>query len=196
MKYKVSLLPERNRKRLNSKKKAEKVKVVALIALLVVFALLVVVVAMNFYADKVLAEEKAKNSEYTQLIENLSEYRAINQTLQQKVTLINSIQVEEPSLYNFIASMSNIEHTDVSIEAMDCADWKSSRSCTVSGTVHTREAFQLYLEEIRNIEGVSNVMETQFLTGRADGVTTYQFVIYISCSGGKAPAAVATTEAQ
>lgn len=195
MKYKVSLLPEKNRKRLNSKKKAEKVKIISLIALCMVLVLLLVTVALKFYADSVLAEEREKNVEYDQMIQELAEYRSVNQTLQQKVSLIQSIQVEEPALYNFVAAVSNINHPDVSIEALDCVDWKSARICTITGTVHSPEAFDLYLSDLRSIEGVS-ATPVQFNAGLFDGVTTYQFVITVSCSGGKTPSAATVTEVQ
>jgi hypothetical protein len=195
VKYKVSLLPEKNRKRLNSKKKAEKVKIISLIALCMVLVLLLVTVALKFYADSVLAEEREKNVEYDQMIQELAEYRSVNQTLQQKVSLIQSIQVEEPALYNFVAAVSNINHPDVSIEALDCVDWKSARICTITGTVHSPEAFDLYLSDLRSIEGVS-ATPVQFNAGLFDGVTTYQFVITVSCSGGKTPSAATVTEAQ
>ena len=195
MKYKVSLLPEKNRKRLNSKKKAEKVKIISLIALCMVLVLLLVTVALKFYADSVLAEEREKNVEYDQMIQELAEYRSVNQTLQQKVSLIQSIQVEEPALYNFVAAVSNINHPDVSVEALDCVDWKSARICTITGTVHSPEAFDLYLSDLRSIEGVS-ATPVQFNAGLLDGVTTYQFVITVSCSGGKTPSAATVTEVQ
>ena len=195
MKYKVSLLPEKNRKRLNSKKKAEKVKVISLIALCIVLVLLLVTVAFKFYADSVLAEEREKNVEYDQMIQELAEYRSVNQTLQQKVSLIQSIQVEEPALYNFVAAVSNINHPDVSVEALDCVDWKSARICTITGTVHSPEAFDLYLSDLRSIEGVS-ATPVQFNAGLFDGITPYQFVITVSCSGGKTPSAATVTEVQ
>ncbi len=195
MKYKVSLLPERNRKRINSKKKAEKVKIISLIALCIMLVLLLVTVMLKFYADRVLAEEREKNIKYDQMIQELSEYRNINQTLQNKISLINSIQVEEPSLYNFVASISNINQADISVEILDCSDWKSSRICTISGTVHSPEAFNLYLDQIRAIDGVSGVSPVQFTGTLFEGVTTYQFVISVSCSGGKTPSAATVTEA-
>ena len=193
MKYKVSLLPEKNRKRLNSKKKAEKVKVISLVALCIVLVLLVLTVALDFYADSVLAYERDKNVEYDQMIQGLAEYRTINQTLQQKISLINSIHVDEPSLYNFVAAVSNIEHPDVSVEALDCLDWKSARMCTITGTVHSPEAFDLYLADLRAIEGVTSAVAVQFTPGYFEGVTTYEFVITVMCSGGKTPSAATST---
>ena len=194
MKYKVSLLPERNRKRINSKKKAEKVKLISLIALCIMLVALLVTVALKFYADSVLAEERDKNVKYDQMIQELGEYRNINQTLQTKISLINSIQVDEPSLYNFVASVSNINQPDISVEVLDCMDWKSARMCTITGTVHTPEAFELYLDQLRAIEGVSGVSPVQFNATLFEGVTTYQFVISVSCSGGKTPSAATVTE--
>lgn len=188
MKYKVSLLPEKNRKRINSKKKAEKVKFISLIALCIMLVSLLVTVSMKFLADAVLVKENAKKAEYADVVAEKDAYLAKNQELNNKLTLIDSIQVEEPALYNFVASISNIQHPDVSIEAMDCTDWKSSRTCTLSGTVHSAEAYETYLDQIREIEGVSSVNTSQFISSRVDGVTTYQFIVVVTCSGGKAPA--------
>ena len=195
MKYKVSLLPEKTRKRINSKKKAEKVKFVSLIALCIMLVLLLVTVSLKFLADAVLLKENMKNAEYADVVIEKEMYMAKNQTLKDKLTLIDSIQVDEPALYNFIASVSNIDRPDVSIETMDCTDWKSTRVCTLSGTVHSAEAYDAYVDQLYEIEGVANVNTTQFMTTRVDGVTTYQFVVIITCSGGKAPAVVTDTTA-
>ena len=99
MKYKVSLLPEKNRKRINSKKKAEKVKVLSLVALMMMFSLIIIVLCGKLVADKELREVKAMNAEYEQKVQGLQKYREINDTLQNKVQLIKNIQVKEPSLY-------------------------------------------------------------------------------------------------
>lgn len=192
MKYKVSLLPERNRKRINSKKKAEKVKVISLIALCIMLVLLLATVSMKFLADAVLIKENAKNAEYADVVIEKEVYMAKNQELNNKLALIDSIQVEEPALYNFVASVSNIRHPDVSIETMDCTDWKYTRTCTLSGTVHSSEAYNTYLDQLREIEGVASVNTTQFMSSRVDGVTTYQFIVVITCSGGKAPVVAVT----
>lgn len=193
MKYKVSLLPEKNRKRINSKKKAEKVKFISLIALCMMLVLLLVSVSLKFYADGVLAEEKEKNIDYERMVAELAEYRTINQTLQTKVALIESIQVDEPSLYNFVAAVANIDHPDVSVETIQCADWKASRTCTISGTTHTQEALLLYVEDLNEIEGANASIQMQ-THSRVDGVTTYQFSIVVSCSGGKTPSAATSTD--
>ena len=121
MKYKVSLLPEVNRKRLNSKKKIEKIKIYALIVLVVLLAFLAVVLGTKFYADKTLKEEKGRNNEMAQKVNELEQYREINANLQQKINLINSIQVKEPQLYNFVAKLSNLEHPGVSVDSIDTA---------------------------------------------------------------------------
>ncbi len=195
MKYKVSLLPEKNRKRINSKKKAEKVKIISLIALCMMLVLLLVSISLKFLADAVLLKENTKNAEYADVVMEKEMYMAKNQTLKDKLALIESIQVDEPALYNFVASLSNIDRPDISIETMDCTDWKSARSCTLTGTVHSAEAYDAYVNQLYEIEGVTNVTTSQFSTTRVDGVTTYQFILVITCSGGKAPAVIADTTA-
>ena len=73
MKYKVSLLPEKNRKRINSKKKAEQVKVISLIALGMMLVLLFVSVSFKFLADSVLLKENEKNAAYADVVIEISE---------------------------------------------------------------------------------------------------------------------------
>ncbi len=194
MKYKVSLLPEKNRKRLNGKKKAEKVKVIALVALLMSFALIVIVLGGKLVADKELSKVKAMNAEYEQKVQGLSHYREISDTLQKKVQLIKDIQVEEPSLYNFVALISNVEHTDVSLTAIECTEWKTSRICVLTGTCQSRQAFNEYIESLKAIEGVNpeSVMCTAYTVSYNEGKAVADFSISLSCSGGAAPIVVET----
>lgn len=192
MKYKVSLLPEKNRKRLNGKKKAEKVKVIALVSLLMMLSLIVLVLVGKLVADKELSKVKAMNSEYEQKVQGLSHYREISDTLQKKVQLIKDIQVEEPSLYNFLALISNVEHTDVSLTAIECTEWKTSRICVLSGTCQSRQSFNEYVEKLKAIEGVNpeSVMCTAYTASYIEGRATAEFSISLTCSGGAAPIVV------
>lgn len=192
MKYRVSLLPEVNRKRLNSKKKIERIKIYALIVLVVLLAFLAVVLGTKFYADKTLKEAKILNNEMAQKVNELEQYREINANLQQKINLINSIQVKEPQLYNFVATLSNLEHPGVSIDTIECTDWKTTRNCILSGTCTTREAYLSFEQAVSEIEGVSVVACSAYEAGvgKDDGLS--KFTISISCAGG---AAVPTTKA-
>lgn len=192
MKYRVSLLPEKNRKRVNGKKKAEKVKVIALVSLVMMLALIVIVLGGKLVADKELAEIKAMNAEYEQKVQGLQKYREISDTLQKKVQLIKDIQVDEPSLYNFIALLSNVNHTDVSVTSIECTDWKTSRVCVLTGTCQSRQSFNEYLEKLQGIEGVESANCTAYTISYAKDKAEAQFSISIKCSGG---AAVVVTEA-
>lgn len=192
MKYRVSLLPEVNRKRLNSKKKIERIKIYALIVLVVLLAFLAVVLGTKFYADKTLKEAKTLNNEMAKKVNELEQYREINANLQQKINLINSIQVKEPQLYNFVATLSNLEHPGVSIDTIECTDWKTTRNCILTGTCTTREAYLSFEQAVSEIEGVSVVACSAYEAGvgKDDGLS--KFTISISCAGG---AAVPTTKA-
>lgn len=186
MKYKVSLLPEKNRKRINSKKKAEKVKVLSLVALMIIFSLIIIVLCGKLVADKELREVKAMNAEYEQKVQGLQKYREISDTLQNKVQLIKNIQVKEPSLYNFIALLSNVSHTDVSISNIECSEWKTSRICVLTGTCQSRQSFNEYVEKLKAIEGVSpdSVMCTAYTISYNEGKAIASFSISLTCSGG------------
>lgn len=100
MKYKVSLLPEQKRKRLINKKKLEKIKAFSLVVLVVLAFFTFVVMFTSLYAEKKLAEARRLDNECAQQVAELEQFREINANLQNKVQLIESIQVEEPQLVN------------------------------------------------------------------------------------------------
>ncbi len=66
MKYKVSLLPEKNRKRILGKKKAEKGRSIANVAILILLAITLITLVCKFVADSKLSKIQAKNAEYEQ----------------------------------------------------------------------------------------------------------------------------------
>lgn|GEM_PF-3321599 len=193
MKYRVSLLPEINRKRLNSKKKIERIKVYALIILVVLLAFLLVVVSTKFFADKKLSEAKQQNNEYAQKVAELQQFREINASLQQKIQLIGEIQVNEPQLYNFVATVGNLKHPGVSVDTIECTDWKTSRTCVITGKTESRQAYLEFEKSLQKIEGVSSVANVTYINGIGENSGLSQFTININCSGGAA-IIVETTE--
>ncbi len=184
MKYKVSLLPDVNRKRINGKKKSEQIQVYALAIMLVLFAALLLVVGAKFYAQNKLEKIRALDAACQQEVSELQQYREINATLKSKMELIENIQVQEPELSNFIATISNMEHTGVSITSLDCADWKVERVCIINGTCSSRAEYLAFEEALTSIEGVTGVTNTGYTNsvGTSDGLV--QFTVNIACGGG------------
>lgn len=191
MKYKVSLLPEQNRKRLIGKKKLEKIKLFSLVILIVLAVFTFVVMATSLVADKKLAEARMLDNEFAQKVEELEQFRTINATLQNKVQLIESIQVNEPQLVNFIGKISNTNYPGISVDSIECTDWKITRSCVLMGSCDTREQYLAFEEALRGIEGVSAVACAAYTQSATEEI---EFTINITCSGGAAPI-VTTTEA-
>ncbi len=193
MKYKVSLLPEYNRKRLNNKKKLERIKVLALTVLMVLLVLMVVVIGMRMFAEKKLNEAQALNNEYSQKVAELEQFREINANLQQKVQLIENIQVNEPALANFLATIGNLNSPGVSLDTIDCFDWKTLRTCSITGRVGTREEYLAFENSLREIQGVSTVSCVSYTSGAGTTDGLASFTVSITCSGGAV--VVTTTEA-
>ncbi len=188
MKYKVSLLPEKNRKRILGKRKAEKGRGIANIVMLILLAGVLLSLCGKILADVTLEEIQDKNSECQNEVALLQEYRSINTALQTKLQLIEKIKISEPSLYNFLAKISNVEHAGVTITNLTCEDWKTTRVCTITGTSMSREAFNDFLTAINEIEGVSKADCTSYVATIVDGRDfENQFSITITCSGGAAP---------
>lgn len=185
VKYKVSLLPEINKKRLANSKKIEKIRSVALVALLMSFIFLVLVLATQVYANAKLKEIKNLNNEYAQKVQELQQYREINSTLQSKIQLINSIQVEDPQICSFVAAISNLKSPGISIESIEFTDWKCSRTTLITGSCTTREEYLAFEEALNKISGVTAVACVGYNQGVGDVPTT--FVVNVTCEGGKAP---------
>ena len=192
MKYRVSLLPEKNRKRILGRKKAEKGRGIANIAILLILGVLLITLVSKLVADAKLSEIQAKNAEYEQKVQALQQFRQINDTLQAKVQLIEAIQVNEPSLYNFMASFGNVSKPGVSVTEINCTEWKTSRICNVQGTAISRDAFNAYLDALKNLDGVKSADCTSYMVSVVDGEASATFTITITCDGGAAPVVVAT----
>ncbi len=184
MKYKVSLLPEKNRKRIIGKKKAIKAKSIALVILLVLLANVFILTLCFTFAQAKKAEIVSLNAEYEQKVTALQKYRDINTTLQNKISLIKSIQVNEPSLYNFLATLGNMEHTGISVEKIDCTDWKTLRNCTITGTAQSREMFNAYMKSLEENDYFASASCTSYVVSIFDGKPSAQFTVTITCDGG------------
>ena len=184
MKYKVSLLPEVNRKRLNGRKKSEKIQVYALVSMLILFAVLLLVIGSKFFAQNKLKKIRSLDERCKREVSELEQYREINAALEAKINLIESITVQEPELSNFIATICNIEHTGVSIMAIDCSDWKVERICIIEGTCSTRNDYLRFEETLAGIEGVTGVTNTGYTNGVGTTDGLVHFTVSISCGGG------------
>ncbi len=193
MKYRVSLLPEYSKKRINNRKKIEKIQRFSLVVLVVLALFTFVVMSTNFYAQKKLAEINALNEECAQEVAELEQFREINANLQDKVKLIESIQIDEPQLVNFIAKVSNLKHPGISIATIDCSDWKVTRNCVLSGTCDNRAQYLAFEEAVKKIEGVSVVNCTSYTQSVDSGV---QFSVSITCTGGSTIIAETTEAAE
>lgn len=185
MKYKVSLLPEQKRKRLINKKKLEKIKAFSLVVLIVLALFTFVVLFTSLYAEKKLSEARKLDNECAQQVAELEQFRAINANLQNKVNLIESIQVEEPQLVNFIANVSNLKHPGISITNIECTDWKTARNCVLAGTCDNRSEYLAFEEALKEVEGVSAVACVSYTQGVGE-TAIVQFTVNVTCSGGAA----------
>ncbi len=190
MKYKVSLLPAQNRKRLESRKKLEKIQIFALAILVILALFLVVVSGTRLYANNKLSEAQALDHEYAQKVAELEQFREINANLQEKVQLIQNIQVEEPMLVNFLAKISNLKSPGISITNIECTDWKTTRNCVLTGTCDSRKQYLEFEKKLGELEGVASVACGSYVHNIGGFV---DFTVVITCEGGAT--IVTTTEA-
>ena len=181
MKYRVSLLPAQNKKRIESRKKLEKIQIFALAVLVILALFLVVVSGTRMYANNKLAEAQSLDHEYAQKVAELEQFREINENLQQKVQLIQSIQVEEPMLVNFIAKISNLKCPGISINDIECADWKTTRTCVLKGTCDSRAQYLEFEKTLGEVEGISSVSCSSYVHNIGGFV---DFTVVITCEGG------------
>ena len=185
MKYKVSLLPESRKKQINARNSIKKITSVSLICLAVLGAFLVVVGAVALFANSQLKEAEKLDNQCLAEIEQLSSYRDIHSALQQKVNLFEKIQVKEPYLYNFIVEWSNINHPGVSIDSIECSNWKTDRLCTIVGSCDSRAEYLAYEEALSKITGVASVSCVGYKTNvGGDETDPATFTISVSVEGG------------
>lgn len=185
MKYKVSLLPESRKKQINARNSIKKITSVSLICLAVLGAFLAVVFAVNLYANSQLKEAEKLDNQCLAEIEKLSSYRDIHSALQQKVNLFDKIQVKEPQLYNFIVEWSNINHPGVSIDSIECTNWKTDRLCTIVGSCDSRDEYLAYEKALSKITGVVSVSCVSYKTNvGGDETDPATFTISVSVEGG------------
>lgn len=185
MKYKVSLLPEQKRKRLINKKKLEKIKAFSLVVLIVLALFTFVVLFTSLYAEKKLAEVRQLDNEFAQKVAELEQFREINANLQNKVQLIESIQVEEPQLVNFVTKISNLKNPGITITSIECTDWKTTRNCVLVGTCDNRSQYLAFEEALKEVEGVSAVACASY-TQDVGEAAIVQFTVNVKCTGGAA----------
>jgi len=190
VKYKVSLLPAQNRKRLDSRKKLEKIQVLALVVLVILALFLVVVSITRLVANNKLDEAQALDSEYAQKVAELEQFREINANLQEKVQLIQNIQVDEPMLVNFLAKVSNLKCPGISITNIECTDWKTTRNCVLTGTCDSREQYLKFEKALGKMEGVLSASCGSYVHNIGGFV---DFTVVVSCDGGAQ--IITTTEA-
>jgi hypothetical protein len=185
VKYKVSLLPESRKKQINARNSIKKITSVSLICLAVLGAFLAVVVAVTLFANSQLKEAQKLDDECIAEIEQLSSYRDIHAALQQRVELFDKIQVKDPQLYSFILAWSQVNHPGLSVESIECTNWKTDRLCTIVGSCETRSQYLAYEESLRKIEGVTSVSCVAFSTNvGGDETDEATFTISVSVSGG------------
>ena len=185
MKYKVSLLPESRKKQINARNSINKITTASLMGLAVLIAFLAVVFGVNLYANNQLKEAQKLDDECIEEIEQLSSYRDIHAALQERVNLFDKIQVKEPHLYKFLLDWSQINHPGLSVESIECTNWKTDRLCTIVGSCETRSQYLAYEESLRKIEGVTSVSCVAFSTNvGGDETDEATFTISVSVSGG------------
>lgn len=200
MKYKVSLLPESRRKQINARNLIKKITTVSCMVLAVLVAFLAVVFGVNLYANNQLEEAKKLDSECLAEIDKLSSYRDIHAALQERVNLFDKIQVKDPQIYDFILKWSKIDHPGVSVESIQCTDWKTTRLCTITGSCDSRSQYLAYEKALSKIDGVSSVSCVSYTSNvGGDEADQATFTISVSVGGGvvvtEATTAVATTAA-
>ena len=184
MKYKVSLLPEARKKRIVGKQKVEKYRTIVVSLLMVLVSLFAMVLLVKIYSDVKLSRLIDNNEAYKQKVETLSKYRTISDELDGKMKLIESIQVEEPYLHQFVVEIGNISQPGISVTGIECTDWKVARQCIINGTCNSRAEFLKYKQAIEKSEYVDIVTEVEFVSGVGtdDGLCT--FSLQINAKGG------------
>ncbi len=202
---KVSLLPESYRKKVIGSKRKEQVKKMSLVVLVMLFVFFVAVISTKFYVSSKYDSIQRKNAEAKAMFPVLESYQDLYNGIKAQKELIEAVSPKKPYAHSFVVSLSNIEQPGLWLSKISTDDWHYNKTSVVEGNCLEYKTVLLYIEKIKNIEGVAGAVLDSFVytdekSGTEDRICS--FTISITCEGSGTPyetesaskAAASTTE--
>ncbi len=193
--FKVSLLPDSYRHRLESRKKIDLISKVALIVLVCLFIVYGGVAIKGQILKSKLENLEKKNAALVNEFPALQEYQNIYNNLIQVRKMIESVSPQDPEAVEFFTLVSNVTPDYIQVTEINLENWFTAGICTISCTAQDYKDVQDYkslfqTEEMQQFVKLVEITSIQ-RTVDSDNNKSVKFTLALSMSN----ALVVPTEA-
>ncbi len=150
--FKVSLLPDSYRHRLESRKKIEIISKVAIVVFVCLFIVYGGVAVKGQILKSKLNTLQKKNSAIQSEFPALREYQDIYNELVQVREMIESVTPQDPEAVEFFTTVSNITPDYVQITQINLENWFTGGICVLTCTVQDYQDYRDYVELFKTEE--------------------------------------------
>lgn len=185
--FKVSLLPDSYRRRLESRKKIDLISKIALVILVCLFIVYGGVAVKGQILKSKLKTIQRKNSAIESEFPALQEYQNIYNELSEVRKMIESITPQDPDAVEFFTMISNQTPDYVQITQINLENWFKEGICTLTCTVQDNQDYKDYVdlfktEEMQKI--VKTVETTSYTRTSGEDGKSVTFTLVLSMSNG------------
>lgn len=195
--FKVNLLPESYRKRLENKRKTNLIISVAL-----VFFLCALIVYSGFAVRLLILQGQLKsakraNQAVVNQIAELQQYKGIYDELVNAQTRVEAIKPRSPSAVKFLSLVQSERPQYIKINSIAIQDWSKSAICVIDGELSAAQTIGDAVDQLREyansfktnsaydgkVAEVKILNDMPIVSRDADGVELYAFRLFVSLSG-------------
>ena len=183
--FKVSLLPDSYRRRLESRKKIDLISKVALVILVCLFIVYGGVAVKGQILKSKLKTIQNKNTAIESEFPALQEYQNIYNELGTVRKMIESITPQDPEAVEFFTTILNQTPDYVQITQIDLENWFKQGICTLTCTVQDYQDYRDYVELFKTEEMqkfVKTVETTSITRTSGDDGKSVTFTLVLSMS--------------
>ena len=188
--FKVSLLPDSYRRRLQSRQKIEIISEIALVILVCLFIVYAGVSIKNQVLQSKLSKLRANNAELEAKFPELQEYQNIYNDLQAARNIVTSITPKDMDAVEFFTKVSEITNKTpfVQMKEVDIENWFTDGVCNLTCVCQDYSDMKDYkaLFETEEMKEVVKLVEVTSIERKLmeDGSRSVQFVLTLSINSG------------
>ena len=203
--FKVSLLPDSYRRRLQNRDKIDIVSKIALVILVCLFIVYGGVAIKNQVLNSKLKKLQAQKRQLESKFPELEEYQRIYDDLVSARNIVNSITPSDKDAVEFFTIISNQTPDYVEIKQIDLENWFTQGICTLTCTVQDYQDLKDYESLFKTEEMQKTVKQIEVTsierTVGADGEKSVNFTMVLSMANAieiptNAPQYVTVTDAK
>ena len=203
--FKVSLLPDIYRRRLQNSDKVDIVSKIALVILVCLFIVYGGVAIKNQVLNSKLKKLQSQNRQLEQRFPELQEYQQIYDDLVSARKIVDSITPKDTEAVQFFTKITNNKPDYVEIKQIDLENWFTQGICTLTCTVQDYQDLKDFEDSFKTEEMQETVKQVEVTSIErsvgADGSKSVNFTIALSMANAieiptNAPQYVTVTDAK